>query len=50
MTPQERIAAKEAEHARRQVEADRNDLAPESLRAPPSPKKPTPPHDAESTR
>ena len=47
MTPQERIAAKEAEHARRQLEADRNDLAPESLRD--APKKPKLPHDADTS-
>ena len=50
MTPQERIAAKEAEHARRQLEADRNDLAPESLRDVAAPKPTKPPRDADSTR
>jgi hypothetical protein len=49
MTPQERIANKEAGHARRQVEADRNDRQPDQLRPPPAPKTPPPP-DVEWTR
>lgn len=40
MNAQDRIARKEAEHAKRQENADANDLQPESLRDPQPPKAP----------